>query len=262
MLILFWTLIGLAVGSFVNVVVDRLPHDASIVSPPSHCGACGRRLASFEMIPVISYLALRGRCRTCGASIGPRVLWVELLTGLLVAVAAWRGPLNDSLSSWSWLEWGYLVLTSVYLAVFIAVTVTDLEHGLILDRVIYPAIGLALLGVLFAGPRVWLSRVLGGAFGAGVIALIILLVPEGMGWGDVKLAGFIGLVTGWPGVGFALFLAFVSGGIVAGTLLVTRRKRRGQTIALGPFLAAGGAFILLIGNDAALRVFYSLARLF
>jgi leader peptidase (prepilin peptidase)/N-methyltransferase len=253
--------IGLAVGSFINVVVDRLPHDESIASPPSHCGACGRRLTSLEMIPVISYLALRGRCRTCGASIGARVLWVELATGLLFAVAARRGPLNDSLSSWNWPGWGRLVLTSVYLAVFVAVTVTDLEHGLILDKVIYPAIALALLETLIAGPQVWLSHVLGGAIGAGVITLIIWLVPEGMGWGDVKLAGFIGLVTGWPGVGFVLFLAFVTGGIIASALLATRRKRRGQTIALGPFLAAGGAFILLIGSDVALRAFYSLARL-
>lgn len=252
MLIIFWTLVGLAVGSFLNVVADRLPNDESIVSPPSRCGACGRKLTGLEMIPVVSFLALRGRCRTCGASIGVRVLWVELATGLLFALALWRAPFNRAHG---------VILTSAYLAILVVVTVTDLEHGLILDKVIYPAIALALIEILFAGPPAWLPRVLGGAVGAGVIALIIWLSSEGMGWGDAKLAGFIGLITGWPGVGFALFLAFVVGGLVAGVLLATRRKRRGQTVALGPFLAAGGAVLLLVGTDAALNVFHGLARL-
>jgi leader peptidase (prepilin peptidase)/N-methyltransferase len=254
MLILFWTLMGLAVGSFLNVVADRLPDDESIVSPPSRCGACGRKLTALEMIPVVSFLALRGRCRTCGASIGVRVLWVELATGALFAWTASRAS-----SDWRGLL--HLVVVSAYFAVLIAVTVTDLEHGLILDKVIYPAIALALIEILLAGPQVWLSRVLGGAVGAGVIALIIRLSSEGMGWGDAKLAGFIGLITGWPGVGFALFLAFVVGGLVAGVLLATGRKRRGQTVALGPFLAAGGAALLMVGTDAALNVFHWLARL-
>ena len=255
MLIIFWTLMGLAVGSFLNVVADRLPNDESIVSPPSHCGACGRKLTSLEMIPVVSFLVLRGRCRTCGASIGVRVLWVELATGVLFAWAASRASLSD------WRGLLHLVLVSAYFAVLVAVTVTDLEHGLILDKVIYPAIALALIEILLTGSQVWLSRVLGGVVGAGVIALIIWLSSEGMGWGDAKLAGFIGLVTGWPGVGFALFLAFVVGGLVAGVLLATGRKRRGQTVALGPFLAAGGAVLLLVGTDAALNVFHLLARL-
>ena len=246
---------GLAVGSFLNVVADRLPDDESIVSPPSRCGACGRKLTGLEMIPVVSFLALRGRCRTCGASIGARVLWVELATGVLFAWTASRALSSD------WRGLLHLVVVSAYFAVLIAVTVTDLEHGLILDKVIYPAIALALIEILLTGPPVWLSRVLGGAVGAGVIALIIWLSSEGMGWGDAKLAGFIGLITGWPGVGFALFLAFVVGGLVAGVLLATRRKRRGQTVALGPFLAAGGALILLVGSDVALNVFHSLARL-
>jgi len=246
---------GLAVGSFLNVVADRLPNDESIVSPPSRCGACGRKLTALEMIPVVSFLALRGRCRTCGASIGARVLWVELATGGLFAWTASRASSSD------WRGLLHLVVVSAYFAVLVVVTVTDLEHGLILDKVIYPAIALALIEILLTGPQVWLPRVLGGAVGAGVIALIIWLSSEGMGWGDAKLAGFIGLITGWPGVGFALFLAFVVGGLVAGVLLATRRKRRGQTVALGPFLAAGGAVLLLLGTDAALNVFHSLARL-
>jgi leader peptidase (prepilin peptidase) / N-methyltransferase len=255
MLIIFWTLMGLAVGSFLNVVADRLPDDESIVSPPSHCGACERKLTALEMVPVVSFLALRGRCRTCGASIGVRVLWVELATGVLFAWTASRALSSD------WRDLLHLVVVSAYFAVLIAVTVTDLEHGLILDKVIYPAIALALIEILLGGPQMWLSRVSGGAVGVGIIALIIWLSSEGMGWGDAKLAGFIGLITGWPGVGFALFLAFVVGGLAAGVLLTTGRKQRGQTVALGPFLAAGGAVLLLVGTDAALNVFHWLARL-
>jgi leader peptidase (prepilin peptidase)/N-methyltransferase len=246
---------GLAVGSFLNVVADRLPRDESIVAPASHCGACGRRLPAFEMIPVLSYLALRGRCRACGAPIGARVLWVELVTGLLFGLAAWSTLFGDGRSL------AHLFLLSAYLAVLVVVTVTDLEHGLILDAIIAPAIAAALLSLALDWPA-WPLRLLGGAIGAGAIALIIWLSQGGMGWGDAKLAGFIGLVLGWPGIGFALFLAFVSGGLVAGILLAAGRKQRGQTIALGPFLALGGAVLLLAGTGAALKVFDSLARLF
>jgi leader peptidase (prepilin peptidase)/N-methyltransferase len=251
--IVFWTMVGLAVGSFLNVVADRLPADESIAAPPSHCGACGRPLAAWEMIPVLSFLALRGQCCTCHMRIGLRVLWVELGTGGLFALAAWLHPVAD------WRAGANVVLTSVYLAVLVVVTVTDLEYGLILDAVIVPAMVLAVFGALVVDVQNWPLHLVSGIVGGGVIALIIALVPEGMGWGDAKLAALIGTVTGWPGVAFALFVGFVTGGIIAGALLATGRKARGQTIALGPFLAFGGALILLTG-DAALRLFYALAQ--
>ena len=255
MLILFWLLLGVSIGSFINVVADRLPASRSIATPLSHCGACGRRLTALDLIPVISYLALRGRCRTCGASIGPRVFWVELLTGALFAcVAAQIAPADVA----GWLR---MILISLYLIVFITVTVTDIEHQLILDVVIYPAIAVAVMGVVITEVSALPAHLLGGAIGAGLIALIIWLVPGGMGWGDAKLAGFIGLVVGLNGLPFALFVAFVSGGIVGGVLLATRRKQRGQTIALGTFLAVGGAFIMLIGSETAVRAFEALSRM-
>ena len=253
-LILFWLLLGVSFGSFINVLADRLPAGRSISRPPSHCGTCDRRLTALDLIPVVSYLALRGRCRTCGASIGPRVFWVELLTGaLFVGVAAHIAPTDGA----GWLR---LILMSLYLLVFITVTVTDLEHQLILDVVIYPAIMLAVIGVAISDVAALPTHLLGGALGAGLITMIIGLVPGGMGWGDAKLAGFIGLVVGLNGLPFALFVAFVSGGSVGGVLLATRHKQRGQTIALGPFLAVGGAFILLIGSDTAVRAFDSWSR--
>lgn len=250
----FWALVGLAVGSFLNVVADRLPRRQSLLAPPSHCAACQRRLAAFEMIPVISFLALRGRCRTCGAPIGARTVWVELAGGALYALAAWQIAPDDGRA---WLD---LLLTSIYLAVFIVVTVTDLEHGLILDAVTLPTLALALVGTLIVAPRLWLMHCLSGAAGAAIIILVIVLVPHGMGWGDVKLTALVGMVTGWPGVALALFTAFVSGGIVAAILLATGRKQRGQTIPLGPFLAFGGGLALLYHAEM-LWAFYALARL-
>lgn len=253
-LTLFWAVLGTAVGSFLNVVGDRLPEGGSLLSPPSCCEACGQRLTPAELVPVWSYLALRGRCRTCGAPIALRTLGVELATGLLFAVAAWRIAPVD-------LEgWRALLFASAYLAVLVVVTVTDLEHGLILNRVMVPAIGLGLVGSILAGWPALLHRLGGGLLGAGVIALIVVLVPGGMGWGDARLAGFIGLVTGLPGVLFALFIAFVSGGVVAGALMATGRRKRGETIPLGPFLALGGGAALLYGEEM-LRAFHALSTL-
>ena len=256
MLIFFWLLLGVSIGSFINVLADRLPAAESIAAPPSHCGACGRRLTTPDLIPVVSYLVVRGRCRACGASIGPRVFWVELLTGVLFAcIAAQVAPSDVA----GWLR---LILSSLYLIAFITVTVTDIEHQLILDVVIYPAIVVVVIGVVITDVPALPSHLLGGVIGAGLMALIIWLVPGGLGWGDAKLAAFIGLVVGLNGIPFALFVAFVSGGIVGGVLLATHRKQRGQTIALGPFLALGGAFIMLVGSDTAVRAFDSLSRLF
>lgn len=252
--IVYFGLLGTAVGSFLNVVADRLPEGGSVVSPRSHCTSCGRQLSAWELIPVASYLALQGRCRTCEAPIGIRSPAVELTTGLLFGLAAWRIR-PGGLASWM-----TLVLTSTYLAVLVVCTVTDLERGLILDRVTIPAIGLGLLGALLTGWPGVLFHLGGGLVGAGTIALIITLVPGGMGWGDAKLAGFIGLVTGLPGALSAMFLGFVCGGLVAAVLLVTGRAGRGDTVPLGPFLALGGAAVLLYG-EKMVHVFHTWSML-
>lgn len=249
---LFWGLLGAAVGSFLNVVADRLPAGGSLVAPPSHCPACGVRLGPAELVPVVSYVALRGRCRRCGTPIGSRTLAVEMGTGALFALAVWRQPPED-LNGWL-----SLALVSAYLAVLIVVTVTDLEHGLILNRVMVPALVLGGLGALLSGWPQGLYRVAGALLGAGIITLIILLVPGGMGWGDVRLAGFLGLVTGLSGILLTLLVAFVVGGVVAGAMLASGRRSRGDTIPLGPFLALGGAVVLLYA-DVLRQAFYALA---
>lgn len=250
--LILWTLLGLSVGSFLNVVADRLPENASLLHPPSRCSACGRQLSPLEMIPVLSYVALRGRCRTCGARIGLRTPLVEGVCGLLFALVAWQARTPTGV------RWLPVLFHSVYVAVLLLVTITDLEHGLIFDRVTFPALALAGIHALLLGWSELGLRAAAGALGAGVIALIILLVPGGMGWGDAKLAGFIGLITGLPGLLFALFIGFVSGGLVGGVMLASGRARRGDTLPLGPFLAFGGVVTLLY-EDALMRAFQILS---
>lgn len=235
----YWSIVGAAVGSFLNAAADRLVKRESLLLPASHCDVCQHPLGALDLIPVVSYIALRGRCRYCGARIGARSLWVELGTALLFALAAWQiAPQTAG----TLLELG---LVSALLGILMLVTVTDLEHGLILDRVIWPGLALALVYTLTRGWPAMGSYILGGLAGAGLILLIRAVVPEGMGEGDVKLTAFIGLSCGLRGLGFALFIGFVVGGIIAAGLLATGRKKRGDTLPLGPFLALGGAVALL-----------------
>ena len=206
-MVLLYALLGLAISSFLNVCIDRLPERGSIVSPPSHCPACGRRLAPFDLIPLLSYLLLRGRCRYCGAPIPRRVLLVEAMTGLLFVLLWYR----YGFSLW-------LLLATMYTCFFIVIFFIDLEHHLVLNRVIYTAIVVALLAIPFtafrAGPFTPNHSVVGllggGALGFGLLFLIASIYPSGMGMGDVKLATFIGLVVGFPSVFVALLIAFVA----------------------------------------------------
>lgn len=253
--LVFWGVVGTAVGSFLSVAADRLPEGQSVVSPPSRCPNCERRLRGWELIPVVGYLLVNGRCRSCGYVIGRRPPLVELAAGLLFVLAMW--VVNPVV----WQDWLRLVLISVYLSVLVLVTLTDLDRGLILNKVIWPGIWLAAAAALLKGwPEMgwhWLA----GGIGAGLIIFIIKLVPGGMGWGDVRLTGFIGLVTGLPGLWLALFVGFVSGGMIAAILLILGKVKRGGSLPLGPFLALGGTAVLLFGPQM-LQGFYTLAQQF
>ena len=241
LLTLYWILAGAAVGSFLNVAADRLVAGDSLLQPPSRCPGCGKRLQPLEMVPILSYLALRGRCRTCGAQIGLRTLLVETGSALLFGLAALSASTAGRIA---WLD---LLFASAYLAALLLITITDWEHGLILDRVTFPALGLAALDALRRGWPAYGWRLGGAIIGAGLIALIIYLVPEGMGWGDAKLCAFLGAILGLPGLWFALFIGFVSGGLIGGVLLATGGAQRGDRLPLGPFLTLGGAVTLLYG---------------
>ena len=241
--IALFALLGLAVGSFLNLCIDRLPLGKSIVSPPSHCDACQQRLKTWDLVPLFSYLWLRGRCRYCGAHIPRRLPLVELATALLFALLSWQYGLSLQLA-----------IALIYASLFLVIFVIDLEHGLVLDKVVYPGMALAFVFSFFwPWPElVWpdigvLSALLGGAIGFGLILIPYLISRGGMGGGDVKLAGLIGLVTGFPLVFFALFLGILGGGLVAIALLISGVKSRKESIPFGPFLAAAAMVTLIWG---------------
>jgi len=245
LLIFLFALLGLAVGSFLNVCIDRLPQNESIVNPPSHCSVCQHKLAGKDLIPLFSYLRLRGRCRYCQAAIPRRLFWVELATALIFALLCWHYGLSVVLG-----------VMAFYACLFIIIFVIDLEHGLILNKVVYPGMVVALLLALLpqAGLAQWTvtgvaDAALGGGIGFGIFLLIALVSRGGMGWGDVKLAALIGLATGFPLVFFAIIMGAILGGIVAVVLVIAKKRKRRETIPFGPFLALAAMITLLWGNN-------------
>jgi leader peptidase (prepilin peptidase)/N-methyltransferase len=245
-LIVVFILLGMVVASFLNVCCDRLPVGESIVYPPSHCPACQRRLRAKDLIPVFSYLWLRGRCRYCQAPIPRRVLWVEIGTGVLFGLFYWNYGLSIELP-----------IALFYGCLFIVLLVIDLEHRLILNKVVYPALGVALLlSILFSfflPPSEIVPGILEAAIGGGIGLMLFFLVAivsrGGMGWGDVKMAALIGLVTGFPLIFVALLLAVIAGGLVSGLLLALKIRRRREAIPFAPFLSLATIVTLLWGSN-------------
>jgi leader peptidase (prepilin peptidase)/N-methyltransferase len=244
--IVLFGLLGAAIGSFLNVCIDRIPAGKSLFSPPSHCDACGHHLSVKDLIPVFSYLWLRRRCRYCQAPIPWRLFGVELGSGLLLAFIYWRYGLSVDLA-----------VIAAYCYLFIVLGVIDLEHKLILNRIVYPAMVVAVVVSIFWHQSGIISfpwpEAVNGIIGGGV-GFVFLLIPAliyrgGMGWGDVKMAALIGLVTGFPLVIVSLFMGVIIGGVVAGILLVLKKKKRKEPIPFGPFLAIATIVTLLWGSN-------------
>jgi leader peptidase (prepilin peptidase) / N-methyltransferase len=245
--IIVFGILGTAIGSFLNVVIDRLPADKSIVYPPSSCDACQRRLSWLDLFPVFSYLFLRGRCRYCQAKIPQRIFWVELGTGLLTALL--------------YISFGWnplLPVSIVYCSVLIAIAVIDLKHQLILNKIVYPAALVALIINLFVPDAIslhnFLFGLIGGTFGLAFLAIaallsLVILKKEGMGMGDVKMAGMMGLMVGFPNIIVALFGGVLLGGLTAIFLIIFKKKTRTDIIPFGDFLALGTIVTILWGSD-------------
>lgn len=238
-------LLGLAVGSFLNVVIHRVPRQESVVTPPSRCPGCATPIAPRDNIPVVSWLLLRGRCRHCGTSIAARYPAVEALTAVLFAAVGLR--LHDS-----WALPAFLVFT----AGLIAISAVDLERFIVPNRILYPTLFLAapLLVVAAVVDDEWssLRDAAAGGAGAWVVLLVIHLVsPRGMGFGDVRLAGLIGVLLGWLSLGhvaFGLFAGFATAAVVGVALIATGVRSRKDRIPFGPFLALGAVIAVLAGR--------------
>jgi leader peptidase (prepilin peptidase)/N-methyltransferase len=267
MWLIFFALLGAAVGSFLNVCIDRLPVGRSVIRSPSHCDACQHRLVLIDLVPIFSYLWLGRRCRYCKVLISMRVFWVEVGSGILFAFLYWYFSAQTEIPV---IEFAIVAL---YCSLFIVLGVIDLERKLILNKITYPAIiatliilainsflpELGLFGDRFFIPEPSiLSGIIGGGFGFLLFFMIAYFFRGGVGWGDVKMAGLIGLVTGFPLVFVSLFLGVVCGGLVAGILLILKIKKRKEPIPFGPFLSLGVIITLIWGNDifSWYRAFY------
>jgi leader peptidase (prepilin peptidase)/N-methyltransferase len=247
-LAVYFTLLGFIIGSFLNVCIDRLPRNKSLISPSSHCDECNRRLGIIDLIPVLSYLILRGRCRYCGAHIPLRVFLVEVTTGALFLLAFWRYGLT-----------GQFGVTAFWCCVFLVIIFIDWEHQLILDKITYPSavIALVILAIhtyvpganLLVPEATLLNGVISGAVLFAIFLLIVLFRPNAMGMGDAKLVALIGLVSGFPLVILSMLIGVVLGGIVAVILLATKKKGRKDVIAYGTFLAIGPVIALVFAPD-------------
>ena len=236
--------LGLLIGSFLTVVVDRVPRGASIVAPRSACGACGTTLGAPDLVPVLSWVVLRGRCRHCGASIGVEPVVLELATAALFAVMAAR-------FGFTWQTLAYCVLC----AGLLALSIIDLRTMRLPREITYATalIGVPLLVVaaLVARQPHRIGTMCIGAAIAGVFMwLVYVLSRGGLGDGDVRLAPLLGAHLGWLGLGYVpigLFCGFLLGSIVGVAAMVVGRAGRRSALPFGPFLAAGTVLAVFVG---------------
>jgi len=267
----FLFIFGAVIGSFLNVLIYRVPRGRSIVRPPSSCPACGARIRPRDNVPVLGYLFLHGRCRDCGERISVRYPAVELLCGLLPLAIFWRVGLGGEFAVMTAFAYGLVVLSFI-----------DLDERILPDRITLPGIAVGLIAAPLAGVTTFASSLIGIAVGGGALFLVGLLgdavfKKESMGGGDVKLAAMLGAFIGWRAVIVALFAAFLLGAIVgigqmagqrrgmgtpgAGERETGAREADGQetggqdgdsewdhTIPFGPFLALGGLLAALWGE--------------
>ncbi|MEI2702040.1 MAG: prepilin peptidase [Baekduia sp.] len=237
--LIFTAFAGLCVGSFLNVVAWRLPRNESVVRPGSHCPGCDRPLKAYENIPVFSWLVLRGRCRTCKTRISIRYPLIELTTGALyVAIAAY----------W-WEDWRELALGIVLVTALIPITAIDLDVKRIPNAITAPAALLALPIAALTEPSFIPEQLIAGAAATFFFLLPALISRKGMGMGDVKLAGVMGLYLG-AAVAPAILIALVSGTLIGVVVILKKGVSSGRKTAVpfGPFLALGAVVSIFAGT--------------
>jgi leader peptidase (prepilin peptidase)/N-methyltransferase len=232
-------LAGLAVGSFVTVVAHRVPRGESIVGPRSRCPSCGSQIAVYDNVPVLSWLALRGRSRCCREPISPRYPLTELTLGALYAATVlvlWDDPTD-------------IALGLVFVTALLSVTLTDLERRIIPNRILLVAAIAAVAIAAVGEPSSLPERGIAAVAAGGVFLLVALAYPRGMGLGDVKLAAVMGLFLG-SNVAPAILAALLAGSVVGLAMIASQGgAARKRAIPFGPFLALGGVVGLLLGDQ-------------
>ena len=230
--------LGSVLGSFYNVVGLRVPLNQSIVKPRSHCSSCDRTLTAIDMVPVISYLGLRGKCRSCGAKVSPIYPVIELVTGLLFMLAFYHFGFTAEF---------FVGLT--FLSLLVIIIISDITYMIIPDKVLLFFAPLLIVERLFIPRDPWWDMIIGAVFGFILLLLIAILSKGGMGGGDIKLFFVIGLVLGFKLTLVTFMLASFLGAFygVFGMILGKYKKR--QPIPFGPFIAMGAILAYFYGND-------------
>jgi leader peptidase (prepilin peptidase) / N-methyltransferase len=229
---------GIVFGSFFNVVGLRLPKKESIVSPPSHCTTCDLKLGLLDLIPVFSYIFLKGKCRKCGSKISPIYPFMEFVTGVLFALSFYMLGFSAE-----------LVIAILFMSLLVIITVSDIAYMLIPDKVLLP-FAVVLAGLrLFIPLELWWDSLLGAVVGFGVLFLIAVVSKGGMGGGDIKLFFVIGLVLGTVNTLVTLFLAAFIGSIIGIMVLKKTGKGRKTPIPFGPSIAAAAVIAYFWGAD-------------
>ena len=230
--------LGAVIGSFLNVVIHRVPAGESLVSPGSRCPECGTPVRPWDNVPVLSWILLRGRCRACGAHISRRYPLVELLTAVaFAAVVAARGFDED------------LVLELPFVATLIALAAIDLDHRILPNRIVYPMAAWGVIATVLVDRDDLIENLAAGAGAFAFLLIAVLAYPRGMGMGDVKLGGAMGLYLGLSVIP-ALLVAFLSGSFVGLTMIAREgASARKKAVPFGVFLALGGIVGVLVGPE-------------
>jgi len=243
---------GAIVGSFLNVCIVRLPKNESVVYPPSHCPDCGAEIKVYDNFPLISYLALRGHCRFCGARISPRYFIVELLTGSLALALFYEFGLSLA-----------FFVSFVFVAALIVISFIDLDVRIVPDVISLPGIVAGLIFSLIARYLIDdpfelipspLSAFLGVLIGGGFLLLLAwayeaLTGVEGMGGGDIKLLAMIGAFLGWPSIPVTLFFSSLGGSVIGLTAMLIKGVGRRYALPFAPFLCLGALLYLFFGKE-------------
>jgi leader peptidase (prepilin peptidase) / N-methyltransferase len=237
LLIIGAVVLGLVVGSFLNVVIHRVPRRRSVAWPASRCPHCGEPILPGDNVPLLSYLLLRGRCRNCKGRISARYPAVEAATGLLFGAAAYE--FGTSLS---------LLAALVFISTLIALAVIDLEHRLLPNAIVGPAALTGLILSMLADPAGWWTYPLWAAAVAGALLGLALARPGGMGMGDVKMGGMLGAFLG-PYAALAVFLGALFGAATGGLQMLTGKAQRRSALPFGSFMALGALVSLFVGPE-------------
>lgn len=240
--------LGLLMGSFLNVCIARIPAAESIVYPPSHCPRCGRHLTALELVPVLSFFWLRRRCRGCASEISWRYPAIELGTAVVFLLLYSQFGLID------------FVMQAVFYSVMIVIFFIDFDHQIIPNRLVLVLLALAVGAQIFRPVLPWPQVLWGGLLGGGFFFFLAVVSRGGMGGGDVKLMAVLGLWFGWIHLLPMMFIAFFLGGLVGGILLLLGIKKRKDGIAFGPFLVLS-AFIVSMWGERLLNWYMRISGL-